>query len=199
MVTHLDELDYGFEPITPEQAPELMANYSGAWWVAGGWALDLVAGGQTRDHTDLDVGTYRDEVPLLFDALDLELHAAGGGKLHQMSRPADLPPDSNSIWLRRTGHKIWLFEVILNDSNNGDWIYRRDPRIRMDRNSTIIDVDGIPCIKPELQLLFKAKHMRDRDVADFEVHAPRLHPTSRAWLKEALHLAHPGHPWIERL
>jgi hypothetical protein len=28
------------------------------WWVAGGWALDLFVGHQSRSHKDLDIGIF---------------------------------------------------------------------------------------------------------------------------------------------
>ncbi len=196
----MDALDTGFEPTRPEQAPELMGGYDQMWWVSGGWALDLVAGQQTRPHIDLDIGVFRGNVPDLFDALaGLELHAAGGGRLAEMSRPGDLPPESNSIWARRAGAEQWLFELILNEREGHEWVYRRDTRIRMDVAHLTVAVDGLSCVKPEIQLLFKAKHLRDRDEADFTFHAPRLHPSAAAWLHDALEMAHPGHPWTDRL
>ena len=177
-----------------------MAGYRERWWISGGWALDLVAGRQTRSHIDLDIGVFRDDGPHLFDALGrFELHTAGGGRLQEMTGPDDLPLDSNSIWVRRPGAEQWLFELILNDRDEDDWVYRREPRIRMNQEHLTVAVDGLPCVKPEIQLLFKAKHLRDRDEADFAVHAPRLHPTASAWLADALRLAHPSHPWIDRL
>lgn len=200
MVRVLDELDAGFETIAPEEAAAIMEGYRGQWWIAGGWAMDVVGGRQTREHIDLDLGIYREDVPLLFEALPgLELHAAGGGRLVEMGGPDDLPAASNSIWARRRGESKWLLEFILNDAEGDEWIYRRDPRIRMERSKITTRVNGLDCIRPEIQLLFKAKHMRDRDVADFEAHAPQLGPRSAGWLRDALSLTLPGHSWIERL
>lgn len=195
----MGELDHRFESVQPERAPEIMAGYPGAWWVSGGWALELVGGSKTRDHLDLDIGVYREDLPLLLETLDFELHSAAGGILRQMSSPSDLPGEANSIWARRRGEQKWLFELMLDASEGEDWAYRRDPRIRLPKSEVSIEVDGIPCLKPEIQLLYKAKRMRDRDIADFGAYGHRLHPTARAWLKQALGLAHPGHPWIDEL
>jgi len=63
-----------------------------------------------------------------------------------------------------------------------------------------VDRRGIPYGRPEIVLLFKAKHSdRDRDQADFEAVAPRLEPERRRWLAEELELVHPGHPWLADL
>ena len=60
--------------------------------------------------------------------------------------------------------------------------------------------DGIPYGRPEIVLLFKARHSdRPKDEADFAAVLPRLGPARRRWLADALELVHPGHPWLERL
>jgi len=46
-------------------------------------------------------------------------------------------------------------------------------------------------------LLFKAKHRRPKDDADYATLSPHLTPAERAWLNNALALVHPGHPWIQ--
>jgi hypothetical protein len=48
-------------------------------------------------------------------------------------------------------------------------------------------------------LLFKAKHHRSKDLADFTGVPPLLNPARRAWLAAALARVHPGHPWISEL
>lgn len=50
-----------------------------------------------------------------------------------------------------------------------------------------------------MQLLHRARAVRAKDQVDFDVCAPLLDEVSRAWLREALATAHPGHPWLRRL
>jgi hypothetical protein len=59
--------------------------------------------------------------------------------------------------------------------------------------------DGIPYQQPEIALLFKAKHTRDKDQADFDTVLPLLGPDRRGWLADALTLVHPEHPWLRAL
>ena len=59
--------------------------------------------------------------------------------------------------------------------------------------------DGIPIVAPEVQLLYKAKHLGAKDEHDFGLVADRIRGTPRAWLREALELVHPGHRWIQAL
>jgi hypothetical protein len=61
------------------------------------------------------------------------------------------------------------------------------------------DAVGIPYLNPGIVLLFKAKHARQKDQADFAAALPLLQPASAAWLRAAPERVHPGHPWIEPL
>jgi Aminoglycoside-2''-adenylyltransferase len=39
----------------PDKAATCFAALHVPWWIAGGWAIDLFLGRQTREHEDLDV------------------------------------------------------------------------------------------------------------------------------------------------
>ena len=59
--------------------------------------------------------------------------------------------------------------------------------------------DGIPYLKPEGVLLYKAKAQRPKDDADFRDALGLMTLEARHWLREALLRAHPNHPWIVAL
>ena len=44
---------------TPDQAARALEGVSAPWAVAGGWALDLWHGMQTREHEDLEIAVRR--------------------------------------------------------------------------------------------------------------------------------------------
>ncbi|HSF36598.1 MAG TPA: hypothetical protein VLA70_10810 [Nocardioides sp.] len=44
-----------------------------------------------------------------------------------------------------------------------------------------------------------ARVVRPKDQVDFAVCAPLMDDGSRAWLRSALVLAHPGHRWLDAL
>jgi hypothetical protein len=58
---------------------------------------------------------------------------------------------------------------------------------------------GLQYLSPDVQLLYKAKALRPKDQEDFERVRPRLRPDETRWLRNALELEHPGHPWIAAL
>lgn len=55
--------DYGelwkWEDFAPSRLSSLMRSFDAPWWVAGGRALDLWMGRQTRAHQDVDVAILR--------------------------------------------------------------------------------------------------------------------------------------------
>jgi hypothetical protein len=59
--------------------------------------------------------------------------------------------------------------------------------------------EGIPYATPEVALLFKAKRLREKDIADFQRVLPTMDQARRSRLIGWLTQVHPGHPWIEEL
>lgn len=196
----MDLLDTGFHQLLPGDAIEWFGDLDVTWWIAGGWALDLAAGGQTREHIDLDVGVFHTDLGyILTQTAGIDFYAARGGRLQELGTIDDLHPSANSLWLKRPGDELWLMELMINHGSTREWVYRRDHRIRVPRGEFLLRVDGLECFRPEIQLLFKSEKRRGRDEADFDVHEPLLSPPGRSWLHDALVVCSPGHPWISRL
>jgi hypothetical protein len=42
-----------WDPMAPEDAAIVFCTWTLPWWIAGGWAIDLLLGHQTRAHGDL--------------------------------------------------------------------------------------------------------------------------------------------------
>ncbi len=108
--------------------------------------------------------------------------------------------DANGLWLREEADGPWRFEVMLAASEGDRWLYRRDPSVSLPLAGVGgVTVDGIPYLRPEVVLLFKARTTRPRDEQDFAAALPLMDGISREWLRRALETAHPGHPWAGRL
>ncbi len=91
-------------------------------------------------------------------------------------------------------------DIFLEPGDSLTWVFRRDETIRRQRSQMIAATrEGVPYLKPEGVLLYKAKAVHAKDEADFRACVPRLQPSARAWLRDALSRAHPGHPWIGNL
>ena len=114
-------------------------------------------------------------------------------------RPGEVLPEAvHDIWCRRTPTSPWCLQIMVDDAENGLWRYRRDARIR--RPVVALDGpasgDGQRVLAPEVQLLHKSRNPRPKDEADLLAVRPSLSPTRKRWLKEALSLVAPGHPWL---
>jgi hypothetical protein len=89
---------------------------------------------------------------------------------------------------------------MLLESEGDEWWSRRDATIRGRRDNLIVAYDGIPCVRSEVQLLYKAKNRLPKDEIDFEACLPLLSADAKRWLKASLHRLYPeGHAWIAAL
>jgi len=186
---------------TPADTVDLFGGLAD-WWIAGGWAIDLWLGRTTREHADLDVAILRRSQHAFWARLadwDLNL-ATSPGVLEPWPADADVPVPLHAVWCRPNRTSDWAFELLLNDSNETHWLFRRDHAVRMPLAEIVgISDDGIPYLVPEIVMLYKAKNVREHDVQDFEATLPSLGPAQRAWLRDAIAVVHPGHTWLERL
>ena len=183
------------------EAGTLLDEAGVTWWLAGGQAIDWFVGRTTRPHFDLDLGIWRDEALRVQERLtgwDLRCPDPPG-TLRPWMPGERLPPRVHNIWCREDSAGPWRFELQLNDREDGHWVYRRDGRVRVPVADLTLERDGVPCLRPEVQLLFKSKLLRDIDEHDFGVAAPLLSPDALAWLAEALEIVDAAHPWRARL
>lgn len=186
---------------TPRDAAELFGGYRGRWWVAGGWAIEAFAN-VSRQHDDLDPSIPRLDVAMLHQHLAgrLDVWAADDGALRPLVDQADLlSATCGNLWLRASGADPWEYDVILMDVTSTMWTYKRDARISLPVEEILWTRQGIPYLRPEVQLLHKALGLRPKDQADFDACLGLLEPHPRAWLRWALGVAHPGHPWLAYL
>lgn len=192
---------YGpWRPLTPPQVRDLFADAPFRWWIAGGWAIEL-ASGVPRPHGDTDVVVLFDDLPALRGHLrDFHLWEAHEGALRPLLAGEEPRAEREQLWVRRNAGEPWLCDLLLTPSGEGRWLCKRDHRIALplDELGATTD-DGVHYLRPEVVLLMKAKNVREKDERDFDALAPRLDGAARRWLADALEIAHPGHPWRERL
>jgi uncharacterized protein (DUF952 family) len=201
---------------TPEQtetrALATMTEYGAPWWVAGGWSVELQVaaahGRPIRPHADLEISILRRDQRALFDHLvGWQLCAVVRSGVLEDWDGQPLPSTVHQIWARR-GPRLpphpdrfvtdpTLIDILLEEADGDHWRFRRHPSIaRPLADLGAVTSRGTPFIRPEVSLLYKAKHLRFKDQRDFDATAPTLAPTGRAWLAAALDQAHPGHPWL---
>jgi len=189
--------------MVPAEVADLLGRATCPWWIAGGWAIDLYVGRQTRAHDDIDVLILRDDQVAVQQALHgWDLHAADPpGSLRKWRAGDVLPVGVHDIWCRRTPTSPWSLQIMIDDASDGVWKYRRDARIER----PVGELDGNACngdprvLAPEVQLLQKSASPRPKDEADFLAMNELLGPDQRQWLLRSLALTSPNHHWLTQL
>ena len=194
----------------PEEVARRFAGSTLRWYVVAGWALDLFRGEQARDHGGV-VRLHRDDPQVGCRDLGPGGHGPGcdwheGFEFDVVGSGERWPLDDAAFsvhfqtWVRDPATGVYHLDVF-RDPHDGDiWICRRDHSIRMPYDDLVrFTPGGIPFMTPEVALLFKAKHLRVKDQADFDGVAPLLSEAQAEWLREGLERVHPGHPWIPAL
>jgi len=188
-----------WRPWTPAAAAERLAGAGVGWCVVGGWAVELFVGRPVRPHHDLEIAVLRPDFPAVRAALaGHRFHVVGGGEVRALPEGEEPPADRHQNWVLDVGARAWRMDVMLEPGDATTWVFRRDPAIAAPR-ATMVDRTpaGIPFLRPEGTLLFKAKAPGPKDEIDLAACLPRMAPAARSWLADALRRAHPGHPWIE--
>jgi aminoglycoside-2''-adenylyltransferase len=191
-----DPLQHAWDAWRPGEAARRLRGLEVPWYVAAGWAIDLFLGEQRREHEDLEIGTPAARFPEIAAALgELEFFAIVDGKAQ--SEPQE---DSHQTWGFDRSAGVWRIDVFREPWDGDTWVCRREPSIRYPRGEQIEwTPDGIPYLRPELVLLFKAKHARPKDEDDFAAVLPALAPERKRRFAELLTRVHPGHRWLHRL
>lgn len=191
-----------WESLSVAEVTALFRDAPFAWGLAGGYAVEQFLGTPIRAHDDIDIAMFRDDQEQLYQWLDTwRLFAADPpGTLRPWSGGEWLPPGIHDIWAHHRMAHAWQLQIMLIDTDGDAWVSRRHPLIRGLRSDLLVPYHDIPCIRIEVQLLYKAKGNRAKDQLDFQACLPQLTRDARAWLRQALQLAHPeGHPWLALL
>jgi len=192
------------------RAAGVMSTFRPRWSLCGGWAVDAWLGRQTREHADIDIAAFQDDQHAIFDHLAgwrLIAHdpnVAGDTSERWDGRRLDLPAHIHA----RSQDRFHL-EVLLNERSSRDWIFSREPRIALPlQRCARQSAWGLPTVVPEVLLFYKAtvyfgveelKDRRPQDEPAFLALLPRLTEKQLYWLREAISLVHPGHPWLTQL
>lgn len=185
---------------TPGEVARLLAGLPAPWYVAAGWALDLFRGVQTREHGDIEIAIPAAHFPEIRDRFPgYVFDTVSSGRIWENAAPGVLAA-THQTWLRDPATGNYLLDVFREPHDGDTWICRRDETIRLPYSEIIQHTPGgVPYLAPELVLLFKAKHARPKDEADFDTTIPHMTPAQRTTLAGLLARVHPGHRWLASL
>jgi len=178
-----------------KRAVALMGDFDAPWGFAGGWALDVFVGCESRAHADVDIAILRSDQRLLRSRVSGHAEKVVSGHLADWTPRELLEAPVHEL------HVTWpngsQIEFLLNeyDPVTRDWIFRRDMRIRRPLSLAFATDRAAPYLAPEIVLLYKAKLPTAKDEADFATVLPHLQREQRSWLAHALDITAPGHHW----
>jgi len=192
------EINALWEAWTPGEVAQRLSKVAAPWYIAAGWALELFTGDAAREHDDLEIGVPAarfDEIAAAFPGFEWDV--AGDGRIWPFPTQS---AEHFQTWLREPAAGRYRIDVFREPHIGDRWVCRRDASITLPYSELILRTsDGIPYVVPEVALLFKAKHLREKDQADFQHVLPPMDQTRRSRLRNWLSRVHPGHRWIEAL
>lgn len=185
----------------PTELAQRLSGISLPWCVAGGWALDLWHGVQTREHSDLEFTILRENFSEFRRALgDLAFYTAHAGVVKEMPADQNPPAGVMQFWGFDRVAGCWRVDMMIEPGTAESWAYKRDPSYKRPRVEMVMRTDdGVPYLNPSAVLLFKARDRRPKDQQDFERALPKLSVVEREWLKSCLSVLHPGNEWALQL
>ena len=183
----------------PAEVAARLAGVDVPWRVSAGWAIDLFLGGERREHDDLELAVPADRFDEIAAALgELDFHVVTRGLAAPVDESRELMETIHQTWRLDGPANRWRVDVFREPFDDDGWVARRDESIRLPYAELIEHTaDGIPYERPEVVLLFKAKHARAKDEADLAAVLPRLSAERRALLADWIERAHPGHFWLD--
>ena len=185
----------------PLQIAAVLRDFKPSWFVAGGWAIDLFLEKETRFHQDIEIAIFRKDQAVLHDYFD--------GWLLRKVVNGELVVWHRDEWLMLPVHELHCYneiaqppqiEVLLNESNKTEWLYRRNENVR--RSLVKIQLESSASVKflcPEIVLLYKSKNPRAKDEQDFQAVIEHLDAERKEWLKDAIKVSNPEHCWLRSL
>ena len=186
-----------WEPMSIDRMVGRFAGTGIDWWVAGGCAIDLFLGWETRPHADLDIEMFRSDCERLFEIFKgWDLHTVSDEGLTSWEDPADLDESVFGAWIRPDPKAPWQVEITFAGGNKSEWRFRRDPSIVLSGGELIRRTEtGIPYGTPEVQLLYKSMIARPKDDVDLARCLVRMTVEQRSWLADAIARTTPDHAW----
>jgi hypothetical protein len=198
-----EKIPFGkWQPLSVTEIKQLFAQAPFAWGLAGGYAIEQFVGKSIREHGDIDIVVFRDnQIQVQRWLANWQLYAADPpGTLRRWVAAEYLPYGIHDIWCHKNATHSWQLQIMLAEVEDDEWFSRRNPLVRGRRDDLFTNYNGSPCIKVEVQLLYKARNLHPKDNLDFQACLPLMSANAKQWLSDQLKLSLPeGHVWLHSL
>jgi hypothetical protein len=185
----------------PLKVADIMRDFKPRWFVAGGWAIDLYLEKVTRPHNDIEIAIFRKDQLALHNYLKgWRLQKVVQGKLMAWHEDESLELPIHEIHGFNEASDPQQIEVLLNETDGNEWIYRRNEKVRRPMAKChLVSKEGVKFLCPEVVLLYKSKNPNDKDEQDFAGTIKHFDAERRGWLRDAIAVCDAGHHWLHRL
>jgi hypothetical protein len=205
-VNQSDANSFNIVPLHPQEIQKLLSRAPFQWWITGGWALDLFTGQESRSHFDTDVAVARKDqtaVQAYLKGWDFQYAVPGTSNpvvFKCWNTGEILEFNIHGSWARENCGSPWRFEFLLHEIDGGVWSFRYCQEVQHPLDQVVgAGSAGIPYLRPEIALLYKAARMRQVDDEDFRRVLPHLASQQRAQLARDVLRFKPQHPWLDLL
>lgn len=118
-----------WDPWHPQVVAQRLAGVTAPWYVAGGWAIDLFRGEQSREHEDLEIAVPAGRFAEIAERLeDCEFYGVDAGRIVPLD--AERMRTSHQTWAMSLATRRWCLDVFREPHDGDVWICRRDEEIR---------------------------------------------------------------------
>jgi hypothetical protein len=206
IVNQSDTSSFNIVPFQPEDIQLLLSPAPFQWWITGGWALDLFTDQKSRTHFDTDVAVARNDqtaARAYLKGWDFQYAVPGASNpaAFESWNPGEtLEFKVHGSWARENRDSPWRFEFLLHEIDQSAWSFRYCQEVRHPLSQIgARTLSGIPYLRPEIVLLYKAARMRQVDDEDFRRVLPDLVGEQREQLRRDLIRFKPQHAWLDLL
>lgn len=170
----------------------IMKNFKKPWFIAGGWSIDIALGKVTRDHHDLDISIFREDIKdalRYFDDWVIKVAVPGENRLVDYEQFSDLTLPRYCLHLFRDNDFI---EILLTERMEDQVLFRKNKNITMHINDFgLRDCAERPYVNPVWQLMFKCLSPRDKDSEDFYNYLIVMNDQQKLWLSNGIRMMKP--------
>ncbi|HZW48850.1 MAG TPA: hypothetical protein VFF80_01770 [Bacillota bacterium] len=205
---------------------KLLADLPLHYAVCGDYAIDLFLNRRIRVRYDLDISVWHKDRNALIRCMQAKgwtvYEACGNDLVHLISKVEEqkllkrnlfcIYP-GNSFFKIKPTEELGMFvceieyqeqmelnfiEFLFDQTDNGDFLYARNPEIKRKLGQAILQRSGVPYLAPELILLYKSSDPgREGYQQDYDAVMPMMTEEQKHWLTLALKKMYPeGHIWL---
>jgi len=181
---------------------DVLTDFGPRWALCGGWSVDAWLGHQTRKHGDVDLTVFHADQQAVFEYFKTGWLLNGhDGQDGDGTRPWDGRRLGFPSHIHAYSNDGLNLDIQLNRRSSADWVFSTRAGLTRPISGCITrSAWGLSTLAPEAVLFYKAIGViRPTDQADFQALAPRLLGPERDWLRHALSVLRPGHPWLPAL